>query len=82
MDAGALEEILIEQSKKDVFDGVGRVFLNEIKTALDVSEDDLKKAIGNLRKEYDVRIHDDKILLISLQPRPNRPFTLPGKFDE
>ena len=75
-----LPQVLIRLSERDVLDGVGRVFLDEVRKEFNISEDDIKKAIDQLKEQYDVRVHDGKILLITLQPRPNRPFTLRGKF--
>jgi len=82
MDKANIKEILIRLSKQDVFDGVGRLFIEEAKRDLNLTQDDIEKAIEEIKHEHEVRVHDNKILLITLQPRPKRPYTLRGKFND
>lgn len=82
MDRTNIKEALIRLSKQDVFDGVGRVFLEEAKRDLNLTQDDIEKTIQKIKQDHEIQVHDNKILLITLHPRPTRTFTFKGKFDE
>lgn len=69
MDRETLQKTIINMAQHDVFDGVGRVFLSEATKTLNISREEILKALKEAR--YNYRVSDD-ILLITFTPRPDQ----------
>lgn len=67
MDTDTLKEKLIDEASHDIFNGVGRLFLDEFTKTFNVSVDEILTALKDI--EYPFRIVNENILLITLQKR-------------
>jgi len=72
MDPETLKTTIINYAAKDIFDGVGRVFLNEFTKTFNVTIEEVLAALKE--SGYEHRIVNENILLLTFTLKQPQPF--------
>lgn len=66
MDSEQLKKIMLREANLDLFDGTGRIFIDDFTEAYGVTRQEFFEGLENIG--FETRIHGDRIALIYFAP--------------